>query len=173
MEEKLEGAHKHFRTVLACAILVATINGGGQSKLFSEHQAEENNLRSLLSLIPVVLVRNQEVIAAVAHKPRPPTSVSGAAIGSLHVNIVQNAPVAGSSEQGEPASEIGGRNGDGAPFPAVTAIANPYAQDSDQGDPHFPEDIPGPDCLIAKSGKSHLHWVGDPSKWERYIFEIK
>jgi hypothetical protein len=166
MEEKLENAHKHFRTVLSCAILVATINGGGQSKLFSEHQAEENNLRSLLSFVPAVLVRNNEVIAAVAHRSRPPTSVSGAAIGSLHVYIVQNSSVTGSSEQGEPATEIG-------ELPAVTAIPNPYVQDLSQGDPYFTENVPGPDCLIVKSGRSHLHSVGDLSKWERYIFEIK
>ena len=92
MDEKLKDAHKHFRTVLACATLVATINGGGQSKLVSEHQAEENNLRSLLSYVPTVLVRNNEVIAAVAHGPHPHTLASGAASGSLHLNIVQNAP---------------------------------------------------------------------------------
>jgi hypothetical protein len=172
MEEELVKVHKHFRTVLACATLVATINGGGQLKLFSEHQAEENNLRSLLSFVPVVLVRNLEVIAAVAHGPRPPTSASGAAIGSLHVNIVQDAPVAGPSEQGEPA-ERRAPSPLHPPISEVTAIANPYVQDSRQGDPYFREDVPGSDYLIVKSGRSHLHSVGDPSKWERYIFEIK
>ncbi len=163
MDEKLKNAHKHFRTVLTCATLVATINGGGQSKLVSEHQAEENNLRSLLSYVPTVLVHNNEVIAAVAHGPRPPTSASGAATGTVHVNIMQ----------GEPASEIGGRNGDRALLPAVTAIANPYVEDHRQGDPYFPTDAPGPDCLIVKSGQSHMPFIRDLSEWDRHIFEIK
>ena len=69
-QENLVNAHKHFRTVLSCANLVSTINGGGQSKLVSERQADRNSLHSLLSLVPAVLVRNIEVIAAVAHGPR-------------------------------------------------------------------------------------------------------
>jgi hypothetical protein len=64
MEENLVNVHKHFRTVLACATLFMTINGGGQSKLVLEHWAEENNLPLLLSLVPAVLVHNVEVIAA-------------------------------------------------------------------------------------------------------------
>jgi len=172
MDEKLKDAHKHFRTVLACATLVATINGGGQSKLVSEHQAEENNLRSLLSYVPTVLVRNNEVIAAVAHRPPPPTSASGAAIGTVHVNIIQGGPPAGASEQGEPASKMGGCSGDRALLSAVTAIANPDVPVG-KGDPYFPRDAPGPNCLIVKSGQSHLQFIEDIAEWERYIFELE
>jgi hypothetical protein len=62
MQEDLVNAHKHFRTVLNCANLVSTINGGGQLKLVSECQVDENSLRSLLSLVPAVLVHNIKVI---------------------------------------------------------------------------------------------------------------
>jgi len=161
MEENLVNAHKHFRTVLACATLVATINGGGQSHLVLEDQAEENNLRSLLGFVPAVLVRDVEVIAAVAHGPHPHTLASGAASGSLHVNIVQNAPLSGPSAQDKL----------GALPSAITAVANPYA-DLRKGDPYFPKDAPGFDCLIVASGRSHLPFMSDLDEWERYIFEI-
>jgi hypothetical protein len=162
MEEDLKNAHKHFRTVLACATLVATINGGGQSQLVLEDQAEENHLRSLLSFVPAVLVRDTEVIAAVAHGPHPHKSASSAASGSLHVNIVQNAPLSGPSAQDKLEA-----------FPtAITAVANPYA-DHRNGDPYFKKGTPGPDCLIVTSGRSHLPFMSDLSVWQRYIFEIK
>jgi hypothetical protein len=154
-------AHKHFRTVLACTTLVTTINGGGKSQLVLEHRAEENNLRSLLGYAPAVLVRDIEVIAAVAHRPHLRTLASGAASGSLHVNIVQNAPLSGPSAQDKL----------GAPPSVIAAVANPYVADPRKGDPYFPKD--GPDCLIVKSGRSHLPFIGDISEWERYIVEIK
>jgi len=173
MEEELVKVHKYFCTVLTCATLVATINSGDQSKLVLEHQAEENNLCSWLSFVPAVLVHNNEVIAAVACGPHSPALASSAASGSLHVNIVQNAPLAGPSEQGEPASEMGRCSGDGPLLSATTAIANLYVADSHQVDPHFAEGAHGPGCLIVRSGRSHLHFVGNHPKWERYIFEIK
>ena len=155
-------AHKHFRTVLACATLVATINGGGWSQLVSEDQAEENHLRSLLSFVPAVLVRDKEVIAAVARGPHPHKSASSAASGSLHVNIVQNAPLSGPSAQDKLEA-----------FPtAITAVANPYA-DLRNRDPYFEKGAPGPDCLIVTSGRSHLPFMSDLPVWQRYIFEIK
>ena len=162
MEENLVNAHKHFRTVLACATLVATINGEEQSQSVSEDQAEEKHLRSLLRFVPAVLVRDKEVIAAVAHAPHPHKLVSGAASGSLHVIIVQNAPLSGPSAQDKL----------GALPTAITAMENPYA-DVRKGDPYFEKDAPGPDCLIVTSGRSHLPFMSDLSVWERYILEIK
>jgi hypothetical protein len=165
MEENLVNAHKHFRTVLACTTLVTTINGGEQSQLVSEHQAEEDDLRSLLSFVPAVLVRDVEVIAATAHGPHPHTLASGAASGSLHVNIVQNAPLSCPSAQDKlealPSAS------------AITAVANPYVADLRKGDPYLAKDAPGPDCLIVTSGRSHLPFISDLSEWERYIVEIK
>jgi len=135
MEEDLVNAHKHFRTVLTCANLVSTINGGGQSKLVSEHQVEENSLRSLLNFVPAVLVRDIEVIAAVAHRPCPPALTSDSASGSFYVDIVQNAPLSDPSEHGEP---MGGHSG-GSGFPsAITTVANPFVADARQRDPYSP-----------------------------------
>ena len=169
MEEDLVNAHKHFRTVLTCTNLVLTINGGGQSKLVSEHQADDNSLPSLLSLVPAVLVRNNEVIAAVAHGPRPPTLASDSASGSFNVHVVQSAPLSDPSEHGEPMGGHGGDNG----FPsAITDVANPYVEDADKGDPHFLEGTTGTDCLIVKPGVSHLHCIDRLSEWESYIYQI-
>jgi len=162
MEEELVNAHKHFRSVITCSSLVATINGGGQTRLTSEPQTEIKSLRSLLNYVPAVLVRNIEVIAAVAHGPHPPTLTSRAASGSLRVDIVQDAPLSGPSEKG----------GDlGLPL-AVTAVANLYVEDFREGDPYFTKDSPGPDCLMVTSGRSHLDFMDDPSVWKRYLFEI-
>jgi hypothetical protein len=169
MQEDLVNAHKHFRTVLTCANLVSTINGEGQSKLVSEHQAEENSLRSLLSFVPAVLVRDIEVIAAIAHRPCPPTLASDSASGSFYVDIVQNAPLSDPSEHGE---LMGGHSG-GSGFPsAITAVAKSFVADARQGDPYFPKGTTGPDCLVVKPGVSHLRFMGDLSEWERYIHQI-
>jgi len=157
MEEELVNAHKHFRSVITCASLVATINGGGQTRLTLEPQAEIKSLRSLLNFVPAVLVRNIEVIAAVAHGPHPATSASRAASGSLYVDIVQDAPLSGPSEKG----------GDLRLPSAITAVANPYVEDFCKGDPYFAKDT-----LMVKSGRSHLDFMDDLSVWKRYIFEI-
>jgi hypothetical protein len=106
-------------------------------------------------------VRNNEVIAAVAHGPRPPTSASRATSGSLHVDIVQDAPLSDPSEKG----------GDLGLPSAVTAVANPYVEDFREGDTYFAE-APGPDCLLVKSGLSHLAFMDNLSAWKRHIFEI-
>jgi hypothetical protein len=99
MEENLVNVYKHFYTVLACGTLVTTINGGRQLQLqlVLEHQTEENNLCSLLSLVPAVLVHDIEVIAAVAHRSHPHTLASGALSSLLHLNIFQDAPLLGPS----------------------------------------------------------------------------
>jgi hypothetical protein len=128
---------------------------------------EENNLRSLLSYVPAVLVRNNEVIAAVAHGP---TSVSGAPIGTVHINIMQGDPPTSLSEQGEPASKMGGCSGE---LSAVTHIANPDVLKARKGDPYFPTNAPGPDCLIVKYGQSHIQFIANIAEWERYIFKLK
>jgi hypothetical protein len=127
MQEELANAHKHFRTVLTCANLISTINGGGKSKLVSEHQADENSIRSLLSMVPAVLVRNNKVIAAVAHGPRPPTLAPDNASGSFNVDVVQNAPLSDPSEHGE---SMGGHSRDNGFPSAITAVANPYVEDA-------------------------------------------
>jgi hypothetical protein len=87
---------------------------------------------------------------------------------------MQGDPPAGPSEQGEPASKMGRCSGDGALLSAVTAIANPGIPYSHKGDPYFPTDAPGSDCLIVKSGESHMRFfIDDVAEWERYIFELK
>jgi hypothetical protein len=69
---------------------------------------------------------------------------------------------------------MGGCSGDRALLSAVTAIANPDIPDFRKGDPYFPVDAPVPDCLIVKSGQSHMQFfIEDSAEWERYIFELK
>jgi hypothetical protein len=113
-------------------------------------------------MVLAVLVRDIEVIVAVAHGPHPHTLASGDAGGSLHVNIVQNAPLLDPSAQDKL---------EALPS-AITAVANPYIADLHKGDPYFAKDAPGTDCLIVTSGQSHLPFISDVTEWERYILEI-
>jgi hypothetical protein len=65
---------------------------------------------------------------------------------------------------------MGGCSGDGALLSAVTAIANPDVPKARKGDPYFPTDA---DCIIVKSGQSHIQFIENIAEWERYIFELK
>jgi hypothetical protein len=82
---------RKWRTVLALNILVSTINGHGHPIFFWKPsiQPQEDRTKSfqhsLLKYIVAILVRKNEIIAAVAHKPKVSTNAQP---GAYQVNIM-------------------------------------------------------------------------------------
>jgi len=161
---QLDNAHKRFRSVLQLNILLATINGAGhptlQWKTSDPPDAKKTKSGySLLKCVTTILVRNSEIIAAMAHKTGP----SPSSIGSFpepapyQVNIMRTV-LAGSLRQDEPASRTVQTDQGEALCPAITAVANPETVRGK--DPYFKMASPSVNCLEVP-GKSHL--IRDPN----------
>lgn len=111
----------------------------------------------LLKYITTILVRNIEIIAAVAHEPRVSRAANGTVANptAYQVDVISTNQPENPVQQGELAS--GTSKNDRSAF---TAIANPRTVTPPPGgpqnyiDPYFDNAPPGIDCKIV-TGKPH------------------
>jgi hypothetical protein len=162
MRNQLDNARKRFRSVLRLNILLATINGNGHPTLRWDASAppkkrETKSEYDLLKYITAILVRNSEIVAAVAHETgRSSTSASSfSQPASYQVNVVCTEQPVNSLKEDELASRTGQTDHGEALPPAFTAVANPYTPRGSDKDPYFETAPPGVNCLIVP-GNSHL-----------------
>ena len=160
VENPLENARKRFRSVLRLNILLSTINGRGHPTLrwrASKPPGKRDNKSGydLLKYITTILVRNTEVIAAIAHRssssagPFPhPTS--------YQVNVMRTEQPANSLPKDVLASGTGQTDQGEALPSAFTAVANTFTERNSRKDPYFEKAPAGVNCLIVP-GNSHLH----------------
>ena len=170
---------RQWRTVLALNILVSTINGNGHPN-FSwkpSTQPGEPTQHSLLKYIVAMLVRNTEIVAAMAHKPKHFTNAQSK---GLHVNIMGAKSPAAPLQPSGLASRMGRNDQDMFSPTAFTAVANPHTvrpppgtgphtRKTPQQDPYFATVSSDIDCLIV-SGKSHIFdSSSDATLWARIL----
>jgi hypothetical protein len=154
-----DSARKRFRSILRLNILLSTINSGGHPTLRwkTSNPPKAKEIKpgySLLKYVTTILVRNSEIIAAMAHKTSPSPLSAGpfSEPAPYQVNVVRTV-LANSPRQSEPASgTVQTDQGEDLP-PAVTAVANPETIKGK--DPHFKTASPGVNCLEVP-GNSHL-----------------
>jgi hypothetical protein len=150
-------AHKQFRSVLRLCILVSTINGNGHPTLrwrTSDPQPQEKTPDyALLKYVTAILVRDVEIIAAMAHKPKV-SAGSFSAAAPYRVNVMRTDSPASCPRQDKISGTI--QNDQGVALPQTfTAVANPRTEGDSDEDPYFktvPDDI---DCLVV-TGESHF-----------------
>ena len=158
MGNRLENARKRFRSVLRLNILLATINSDGHPTLRWDASAPPKKRESksefdLLKYITAILVRNSEVVAAIAHETGR-TSSSASSFSpppSYQVNVLRTEHHANCMK----GDELVSRTGQADHCQAFTAVANSYAPRGSQTDPYFETEPPDVNCLIVP-GKSHL-----------------
>ena len=124
---RLENARKRFRSVLWLNILLATVNGDGHLTLKWDASAppkkrERKSEYDLLKYITVILVRNSEVVAAVAHKTgRSSSSASSSSPPPTYqVNVICTEHPANCLKE----DELVSRTGQTDHGKAFTAVAN-------------------------------------------------
>lgn len=165
---KLTEAHKRFRSVLTANILLSAINNKGHPLLKWKTTAPKNVTPSHLKHILTILVRNWNVIAAVAHVPQGCTPNPNAPDGGsskpepYQVNIIHNLP-SSSPQQDGLASGIGGGGGNES-LTNITAVANP-----DNKDTYFNNVDPNTSCVVVKSGESKFSLVTSANIWENVL----
>jgi len=128
---ELDDARKRFRSVLRLNILLSTINGGGHPTLQWNTSAppkkRENKLEyDLLKYVTTILVRNTEIIAAVAHKTHPSSAVSFSHPVSYQVDVIRTEQLMNSLRKDGLASGTDQTDQGEALLSAFTAVANPY-----------------------------------------------
>jgi len=138
---------RKWRTVLALNILVSTINANGHptfSWMPSTQPNEEPKQHSLLKYLVAMLVRDNEIVAAVAHLPKISTAAQS---GGFQVNIMEGVKNA-------------------QPPAAFTAVANPHtvppprqkqtrSRKLPEQDPYFANVSPDIDCRVV-NGMTHI-----------------
>jgi hypothetical protein len=155
---RLENARKRFRSVLRLNILLATVNGDGHPTLRWDASAtpkkrETRSEYDLLKYITVILVRNSEVVAAVAHE----TGCSSSSASSFsppptyQINVIRTEHPANCLKE----DELVSRTDQTDHGKAFTAVANPYTPRGSDTDPYFETEPPDVNCLIVP-GNSHL-----------------
>jgi hypothetical protein len=171
---KLEDARKRFRSVLRLSILLSTINSNGHPTLKwnasdPPEKRENKSGYDLLKYVTTILVRNSEVVAAVAHKAHSSSTGSFSHPASYQVDVMRTEKPANSLRQDGLASGTGQTDQGEALFSAFTAVANPYIpRDSDE-DPYFKKKPPGVNCLMVP-GESHFKM--DDAKEDTYLERI-
>jgi hypothetical protein len=170
---KLEDARQRFRSVLRLNILLSTINNGHptlQWKASDPPEKRENQSGyDLLKYVTTILVRNSEVVAAVAHKAHPSSTGSFSHPASYQVDVMRTEKPANSLRQDGLASGTCQTDQGEALFSAFNAVANPYIpRDSDE-DPYFKKKPPGVNCLMVP-GESHFKM--DDAKEDTYLERI-
>jgi hypothetical protein len=167
---------RKWRTVLALNILVSAINGKGHPNFrwkASIQPEKEPRQHSLLKYLVAILVRNNEIVAAVAHKSNV---FANAQSGGIHVNIMgtEAAPL----QRG--LASATGQNDQGMPPPtSFVAVANPHSAKSPLGaerrsrkspehDPYFATKSPDIDCLVV-AGESHLFNDDYTATWHNIL----
>jgi hypothetical protein len=151
---QLDNAHKQFGSVLRLNILLATINGAGHPTLRWKTSDPPDAKKtksgySLLKYVTTILVRNSEIIAAMAHKtgPSPSSTDSFPEPAPYQVNVMCTVLAR------EPVSRTVQTDQGEALCPAITAVAN---LETVRGkDPYFKMASPSVNCLEVP-GKSHL-----------------
>jgi hypothetical protein len=127
----------------------------------------------LLKYVVALLVRNHEVVAAVAHKPKVSTNAQPA----YQVNIVGAQPSVAPLPQHGLGSGTGQNDQGESASAAFTAVANPYNVKSPHEAKHGPEEDPyfknipdGIDYLVC-TGTSHLlpNDSEDATLWARIL----
>jgi len=130
---ELEDARKRFRSVLRLNILLSTINGRGHPTLRwraskPPEKRENKSGYDLLKYVTTILMRDTEVIAAMAH---PSSSSAGSFLPqpvSYQVNIMRTEQPANSLRQDGLASGTG-QNDQGEALPsAFNAVANTFTK---------------------------------------------
>ena len=152
---------RKWRTILGLNILVSTINGNGHPTFSwkpSTQLKQEPRQHSLLKYLVAMLMRDNEIIAAVAHQPN---------VSTFHVNVMGAKLPEAPLQRSGLASGMG-QNDQGTPPPtAFTAVANPNTVksrgeektcpgNSPENDPHFSTVSPDVDCLVVVTGKTHI-----------------
>jgi hypothetical protein len=112
MGNELEDARKLFRSVLRLNILLSTINGCGHPTLEWNASAppkkrENKSGYDLLKYVITILVRNSEVVAAVAHKTHPSSAGSFSHPASYQVDVMCTEQLTNSLRKDELASGMG------------------------------------------------------------------
>jgi hypothetical protein len=159
--------------------LVSAINGKGHPNFrwkASIQPEKEPRQHLLLKYIVAILVRNNDIVAAVAHKPNVLTNTQS---GGIHVNIMGTEFPAAPLQPSGLASGIG-QNDQGMPPPtSFTAVANPHSANPPLGaerrsrkspgqDPYFATKSSDIDCLVV-AGESHLFNNEDTALWRNIL----
>ena len=137
-------------TVLGLNILVSAINGKGHPNFrwkASIQPKKEPRQHSLLKYLVAILVRNNDIIAAVAHKPNVSANTQS---GGIHVNVMGTEFPAAPLQRSGLASGMG-QNDQGMPLPG----AERHSRKSPGQDPYFATKSPDIDCLVV-TGESHM-----------------
>lgn len=165
MGNELEDARKRFRSVLRLNILLSTINGHGHPTLRwraskPPEKRENKSGYDLLKCVTTILVRDTEVIAAMAH---PSSSPAGPfpQPASYQVNVMHTEQPVKSLRQDGLASGTGQTDQGEALSSAFTAVANTFTVRNSREDPYF-KTASGVNCSIVP-GTSHLY-RGDGDK---------
>lgn len=155
--------------------MVSAINGKGHPNFRWEasiQSEKEPSQHSLLKYLVAILVRNNDIVAAVAHKRNV---VANAQSGGIHVNIMGTEFPAAPLQRSGLASGMG-QNDQGTPIPtSFTAVANPHtaklplvaehrSRKSPGQDPYFATKSPDIDCFVV-AGESHVFDNGDTALW--------
>lgn len=160
MGNKLVDARKRFRSVLRLNILLSTINGRGHPTLrwkasAAPKQRGNKSSYDLLKYVTTILVRDADVIAAVAHLS---SSCAGSFSqpASYQINVMRTEQPAKSLRQDGLASGTG-QTDQGEALPStLTAVANTFTKRWSRKDPYFETMPPGVNCRIVP-GNSHLY----------------
>jgi len=153
---ELENARRRFRSVLSLNILLSTIIRGDATLEWETDPPNDNQIEkpeySLLKYVAAILVRDIDVIAAMAHKTK--ASLSSTDVSSTpapyQVNVMRTdqrrepAPGTGQTDQGQALSST------------VTAIANPTIPRGQTTDPYFCKIPPPVNCLVLSGKPSNL-----------------
>ena len=161
--------------------MVSAINGKGHPNFrweASVQSEKEPRQHSLLKYLVAILVRNNDIVAAVARKRNVFTNAQS---GGIHVNIMGTRFPAAPLQRSGLASGMG-QNDEGTPPPtSFTAVANPHSANlplvaerrsrkSPGKDPYFATKSPDIDCLVV-AGESHVFDHKDTAWWP-YILKI-
>jgi len=174
-------ARKRFRSVLRLNILLSTIISSDPTlrwpRIASDPSDKQpDKLHSLLKHVTAILVRDNEIVAAMAHKVGPSllTVSSSSEPAPYQVNVMRTEQPESFLRQDALASRASQTDQGGAFPPAITTIANPHSvqdyRDGPHKDPYFEKAPPGVDCLEVR-GQPHflMHDAEEPISLERVL----
>jgi len=159
--------------------LVSAINGKGHLNFrweASVQSEKEPRQHSLLKYLVAILVRNNDIVAAVAHKRNVFTNAQS---GGIHVNIMGTEFPAAPLQRSGLASGMG-QNDQGTPPPtSFTDVANPHSANlhlvaerrsrkSPGQDPYFATKSPDINCMVV-TGESHVFDNEDTALWPNIL----